>query len=104
MRVAAILAHDRGLQVLGTVHDSIMIEADSDDVERSADLLTQCMQEATENVLGMPSGVDICSAVYPFRYRDKDGEADWERACEIFSIVDDEEKFSKKHKADADDS
>ena len=86
MRVAAIIAHDNGLKLIGTVHDSLIIESDIATAESDAARLVECMDQATQALLSMPSAVDVSTAIHPDRYRDKDGAADWERACEIFQV------------------
>jgi DNA polymerase I len=86
MRLAAMLCVENGLDVCGTVHDSIVIECDADKVEHTAAMLQAIMNDATVSALGMPSAIDITTAVYPERYYDKDGQADWEQNKQLFGL------------------
>jgi hypothetical protein len=52
LRAACVLAEEEGIEVLATLHDSILIEADSDRIEQMARRMVAVMEEASRLVLG----------------------------------------------------
>lgn len=88
MRIAALLCRDNGLNICGTVHDSIVVECSADDVDQVAESMKIIMNDATVSTLNMPSAVDVTTAIYPNRYYDKDGKEDWLRHCQQFGLKD----------------
>jgi hypothetical protein len=55
MRAAALLADSRGLELIMTVHDSLIIQCRDDEVPEASEALLHAMQDAAEIVLG-PAG------------------------------------------------
>jgi hypothetical protein len=89
-RLAARMAWERGLCVLMTVHDAIMIEADEAGSLDAAAALEACMVEASRIILG-GFALRVASKLicYPDRYRDPRGEMMWR---EVMALLDDLEK------------
>ncbi len=82
MRLAAILATERGLGICAVVHDAFLLEAPIEDMQRQVTELKECMDEASAVLLdGFVLGVDGWQPekwiVYPNRYMDERGRAFW---------------------------
>ncbi|MBT6545255.1 MAG: DNA polymerase I, partial [Rhodobacteraceae bacterium] len=52
MRIACILAVERGIQLCAPIHDALLIEAPLDQINSEVVRLKECMSEASEAVLG----------------------------------------------------
>ena len=80
MRLAAILATEKGIRVCAPVHDAFLIEAPTSEIEAVAADMQQAMKEASRIVLG---GLELDSDVIRFdspnRYMDKDGVEMWNK-------------------------
>jgi DNA polymerase I-like protein with 3'-5' exonuclease and polymerase domains len=78
LRLAACLATERGLTIAALIHDAILLEAPTDELEGAVAGLKDCMQEAGRVVLG---GFELaCKATtitYPDRYMDGAGAEMW---------------------------
>jgi DNA polymerase I-like protein with 3'-5' exonuclease and polymerase domains len=84
-RLAARLAWERGLTVLLTVHDQILIEAAMEDRLAAAALLEECMVEASRIILdGFELRVDTKIIAYPNHYSDPRGD---EMAREVMALL-----------------
>jgi hypothetical protein len=62
MRAACLLADDRGLELIMTVHDSLIIQAPDDEIKQASGVLREVMKEAAVVVLGdagAAMGVDL---------------------------------------------
>jgi len=69
LRLACCLAYERGIDVIAPLHDSIMIQAPTEDIHAAATAMQVCMDEASAAVLhGVVGGVEIEFAVHPQRY------------------------------------
>ncbi len=82
MRLAAILATERGLGVCAIVHDAFLLEAPIEDMQQQVAELKECMDEASAVLLdGFVLGVDGWQLekwiVYPNRYMDERGRGFW---------------------------
>ena len=82
MRLAAVLATERGLGICAIVHDAFLLEAPIWDMARQVAELKACMDEASAVVLdGFVLGVDGRNesdwVVYPARYEDERGKEFW---------------------------
>lgn len=82
MRLAAILAVERGLGICAVVHDAFLLEAPIEDMPRQVAALKDCMDIASRVFLdGFVLGIDGDTPdkwiVYPNRYIDDRGESFW---------------------------
>jgi DNA polymerase I-like protein with 3'-5' exonuclease and polymerase domains len=78
MRLAAMLATERGVQVCCPVHDAFLIEATVGDIEAETRRMQDVMREASELVLlGFSLKTDAKIIRYPDRYSDPRGEHMW---------------------------
>jgi len=94
MRLAAVLATERGLGICAIVHDAFLLEAPIEDMPRQVAELKACMDEASAVILdGFVLGVDGWDekdwVVYPARYEDERGRDFWkevETALEVLEL------------------
>jgi hypothetical protein len=79
LRVATVWMHRRGIKLLGTVHDAVMIEAPIDRIEADVALAENIMKRASRVVLGpgkeLRTSADIVR--YPNSYSDPRGVKIW---------------------------
>ena len=81
MRIACILAVERGIKLCAPIHDALLIEAPSDQIDAEVVRLKECMAEASEAVLGDGKicRVDADIVRYPDRYMDEHGQDMWDQ-------------------------
>jgi hypothetical protein len=81
MRIACILAVERGIQLCAPIHDALLIEAPLDQINSEVVRLKECMSEASEAVLGNGKvcRVDADIVRYPDRYMDEHGQEMWDQ-------------------------
>ena len=81
IRIACILAVERGINLCAPIHDALLIEAPIDQIDTEVTRLKTCMSEASEAVLGNGKAcrVDACIVRYPDRFMDEDGQAMWDQ-------------------------
>jgi hypothetical protein len=85
LRIACILALDRGINILAPIHDAILIESSIDEIEEKAAITQQCMVEASRFVLnGFSIGTDCDIIKYPSRY--PVDSPMWERVCRLAGV------------------
>jgi hypothetical protein len=79
LRVAAILATERGIRVCAPVHDAFLIEAPLAELDHAVAQMRAAMAEASAGVLaGFTLRSDVELIRYPDRYCDPRGAAMWE--------------------------
>jgi DNA polymerase-1 len=82
LRLACILAAERGLRIIAPVHDALVAECRTEDLESTVEALQAAMVEASRIVLG---GFALRSEVktfsYPDRFEDGRGKAMWDLVC-----------------------
>ena len=79
LRVAVVLLDRLGIEVIATVHDALLIEADIHDIDRAVALTEAAMRAASRIVLdGFELRVEAKVVRYPGRYTDKRGTRMWE--------------------------
>lgn len=85
MRIASILAVERGIQLCAPIHDALLIEAPADQIDAEVFKLKECMSEASEAVLGNGKvcGVDADIVRYPDRYMDEHGHKMWHQIISL---------------------
>ena len=81
MRIACVLAVERGLKLCAPIHDALLIEAQNDQIDADVTKLKECMSEASEGVLGNGKicQVDAEIVKYPDRYMDEQGQEMWDK-------------------------
>ena len=81
MRVASILAVERGIKLCAPIHDALLIEAPGDQIDSEVARLKECMSEASEAVLGEGKvcRVDADIVRHPDRYMDEHGQQMWDQ-------------------------
>ena len=84
LRLAIIIAFERGVSVIAPIHDAILIEADSDHIDEAVEAVASAMREAARIVLGGAElRVEAKIINYPDRYKDERGERTWDTVWEI---------------------
>ena len=87
MRLACILAVERGIKLCAPIHDALLIEAPSDQIDAEVVRLKECMAEASEAVLGdgKVCRVDADIVRYPDRYMDEHGQEMWDQIMSLLA-------------------
>jgi DNA polymerase-1 len=89
LRLACCLATQGGIRVCAPVHDAILIEAPSPDIETAVTELQECMREASRIVLGgFDLGSDAVIVRWPDRYMDERGVLMWQTAMRLADEAD----------------
>jgi DNA polymerase-1 len=79
LRLACVWAHRRGIQLCGSVHDAVVIEAAADRIEADVALMQEIMRRASRVVLAGPElRTDATIVRYPDRYSDSRGAKIWQ--------------------------
>jgi DNA polymerase-1 len=88
LRVAVLLLADKGLEVIATVHDSVMIECDTLNAAEVEKLAIQCMGEASRITLWdrLEVRTDVTRVDHPRHYQDKNGKAYWIRLAALLRL------------------
>jgi len=81
MRIASVLAVERGLKLCAPIHDALLIESSNDQIDTDVSKLKECMAEASEGVLGTGKICRVNAEIvkYPDRYMDEQGQEMWDR-------------------------
>lgn len=83
LRLAVILASRKGVRIIATVHDAILIEARADEIEEHVRLAKEAMDEACRAVLGDAIRTE-CQIICPGeRYYDEKGWKLWSVICKF---------------------
>ncbi len=81
LRLAVVLAARKGVRIITTVHDAIMIEAREEEIDEHVRLANEAMDEACRVVLGDVIRTE-CQTIRPGeRYYDEKGKKLWEVIC-----------------------
>ena len=79
LRLALIGATERGVRVCGPIHDALLVEAPSADIDEAVALTRLAMAEASQVVLGgFELRTEAHTVHYPNRYADPRGARMWE--------------------------
>jgi hypothetical protein len=90
LRIACIMAARRGLELVASVHDAILLQAPIERVDADVAVLRGIMRRAGRIVLGpIDLRTDAVVVKYPDRYRDKRGEQMWAR---VLGLITDHEQ------------
>jgi hypothetical protein len=88
MRIACILATERGHKVCAVIHDALLIEADEDAINAEVEAVQADMREASELTLpGFPLRTEAKVIRHPERYSDKRGRKMWEIVMAVLDRV-----------------
>ena len=84
LRLACCFATEAGVSVCAPVHDALLIEADTDSIQRAVAATRAAMKRASEIVLaGVALRTDVRVVAHPGRYGDSRGQAMWSRVMRI---------------------
>ena len=84
LRLAIILAHRAGVEICAPVHDALLIEAPSEEIDDAVATCQRAMQQASELVLpGFPLRTEAKIVRAPGRYSDERGAKLWAELWEI---------------------
>jgi hypothetical protein len=86
LRLACCLATERGIRVCGPIHDALLVEGSSDEIDAVVAASQAAMAEASRVVLDgfeLRSDVEIVS--WPDRYLDSRGEKMWNTIMTILA-------------------
>lgn len=89
LRVACVLLEENGIQVIGPVHDALLVEYDEEEADERIMLTVKLMEQASELVLGIGNKIRASPEAvirYPDRYQD-DGEGVQEMWNRILAIA-----------------
>ena len=81
MRIACVLAVERGIKLCAPIHDALLIETPSTQIDAEVAKLKDSMSQASEEVLGKDKicRVDADIVKYPDRYMDEQGQEMWDK-------------------------
>ena len=84
LRLACCLATERGIRVCCPIHDALLVEGPSDDIEAVVSETQDAMAEASRVVLdGFELRTDAEIVRYPERYMDPRGKQMWQTVMEL---------------------
>jgi hypothetical protein len=79
MRLACVLTARRGIELIGCVHDALVIESSIEKIDEDVSITRECMRRASRIVLNSEHELrtDATVVKYPDRYTDKRGTQMW---------------------------
>lgn len=85
LRLAVWLAGKRGVRIIATVHDGILIEADAKQIAEQTRIMAACMDTATRMVLGAQATIRVDTKIVKRgeHYYDAKGAALWTTVCKF---------------------
>ena len=88
LRLACCLATERGINVCAPIHDALLVEGPTDEIEAIVMRTQDAMREASAIVLGgFELRTDAKIVRYPDRYADDRGRAFFERVVELLDTL-----------------
>ena len=89
MRIACILAVERGIKLCAPIHDALLIEAPFEQIDAEIVNLKECMAEASEAVLGDGKVCRIDAEIvrFPDRFKDENGQDMWDKIMNLLAKV-----------------
>ena len=89
LRIACVLAVERGIKLCAPIHDALLIEAPANQIDAEVVRLKDCMFEASEAVLGdgKVCRVDADIVRYPDRYIDEHGQQMWNQIMGLLAQI-----------------
>ena len=90
LRMACVLLDMNGLEVVGPVHDAVLLECEMDDADNVAKKAVAIMEQASTYVLGEQRVVRVDYEIirYPCRYSDPRGVETWNRVTRLLDEMD----------------
>jgi DNA polymerase I-like protein with 3'-5' exonuclease and polymerase domains len=89
LRIACCLGTERGVQVCAPVHDALLIEASTGEIEAESARMQDYMRVASRLVLGgFELRTDVEIVDYPDRYSDQRGEVMWDCVTKLIATQD----------------
>lgn len=85
LRIAVCLCLENKLKVVAPVHDAILIEAPTMEIENDVAIASQLMTEASKHVINFPLRVESTIIRYPDHYSDRRGELMWNSIQEVLN-------------------
>jgi DNA polymerase I len=84
LRLACCLATERGIQVCAPIHDAVLIEAATEEIDETVAATRVAMAEASKVVLdGLEVDTDVEIIRWPDRYADPRGAVMWDRITQL---------------------
>ena len=83
MRLAACLATERGISLIATAHDALLIECSQYDIPDTAERIRRAMQQASKLVLGVELPVDGLESPFLGRFEDGKGRKMFDQVLEL---------------------
>jgi DNA polymerase I len=105
LRVACIWMHRRGIELIGSVHDAVVIEAPLDRIDRDVALAREIMRRASRVVLNdradgmIELRTDATIVTHPDHYSDKRGVEVWKRVIDLLEEFENSEGANAERKA-----
>jgi len=85
MRLACVLTNRRGVELIGCVHDALVIESSIEKIDEDVTITRECMRRAPRIVLNSEHELrtDATIVKYPDRYIDKRGVKMWDEVIRL---------------------
>ena len=95
LRIACILAYERGIKICAPIHDALLIEAPEDEIGEVVLEVQECMEKASEIVLdGFKLFSDAKIIRNPERFHEDSGQLFWDRVMAILERIKKNEKIN----------
>jgi DNA polymerase I-like protein with 3'-5' exonuclease and polymerase domains len=94
LRWACIYATEEGIDVLAPVHDALLVGGPTDQIEEIVMRTQECMNRASELVLGTVMRTDVKIFNHPERFMDPRGAETWRSIMRMLDEVEQEEAAS----------
>lgn len=90
LRMACVLLDKSGLEVVGPVHDAVLLECPTNDADNTAKKAVAAMEQASSIVLGAGKVVRVDYEIirHPDRFTDARGVETWERVTRLLDEMD----------------
>jgi DNA polymerase I len=82
LRRVIIEAAKANIEIVGPLHDAVLIQAPAAEAKQYAEKMCRIMREVSSQFLNSHE-IRVASHIYRDRFEDKDGKADWERVSKI---------------------
>ena len=82
LRRVVIEAAKSDIEIIGPLHDAVLIQAPAVEAEQCAEKMCRIMREVSSQFLDSHE-IRVASHIHRGRFEDKDGKADWERVFKI---------------------
>lgn len=87
LRLAICLCFEHGVKVITPVHDAILIEGPISNIDSMVKTAQQCMEDASDYVIGFRIRTEAKTICYPDRYTDKRGKAMWNNVWDCITDI-----------------